>query len=305
MKTLLNVMLLTVCMLLITAGINPVFAADPNQENKVAPQPLPEMESWQTERTERMLEQVREIDPQKAEELAQLKDKDPNAFRTEVRNFMRERMMDRMGQIMEQNNIPGRKPQGRYESSVRRGLITPKGPGFEGRGPEMFRQHMQEWGEEFIKWLKDDYPDEAAKIEQLQNGSPEYNRAMALLGRKFGRIYEASKNNPQLAEVLKEKLALRAQRADLVRQIKTATDEKQKKLLTADLEKTVGLQFDLIIKHKQLVCEDLAGKLKDLNKELDKKKADIEKWKNIDFKNQKVKDRVNELLAESEKFEWD
>jgi superfamily II helicase len=128
---------------------------------------------------------------------------------------------------------------------------------------------------------------------------------MALSGRKYGRIFEASQTNPQLATVLKEQLALKEKRADLVRQIKAATDEKQKKLFTADLEKIVGQQFDMIIKHKQLVCEDLAKKLQDLNKELDKKKADIEKWKNTDFKNQKVKDRVNELLTESEKFEWD
>jgi hypothetical protein len=305
MKELFSVALLTACMLLITAGINPVFAVDPNQENKIAPQPLPEMEGRQTERAERMLKHVREIDPHKAEELTLLKDKDPNAFRTEIRNFMRERMMDRYGQMMEQRGDEGRKPQGRHESSVRRGPMTPQGPGFEERGPELFRQRMQEWGEEFIKWLKNDYPDEATKIEQLQKGSPEYNRAMALLGRKFGRIFEASKTNPELAKVLKEKLALREKRADLVRQIKTVTDEKQKKLLTADLEKTVGQQFDLIIKHKQLVCEDLAKKLRNLNKELDKKKTDIEKWKNTDFKNRKVKDRINELLSESEKFEWD
>jgi hypothetical protein len=310
MKELFSVTLFSMCLLLITAGAHPLLAADPNQENKVAPPPLeplppPAMENMQTERLERMLERVREIDPQKAEELAQLKDKDPNAFRTEIRNFLRERMMDRYGQMMEQRGDEGRKPQGREEPTIRQGSITPQGPRFEGHGSEMFRQRMQQWGEEYMKWFKENYPDEAAKIERLNKGSPEYNRAMALSGRKYGRIFEASQTNPQLATVLKEQLALKEKRADLVRQIKAATDEKQKKLFTADLEKIVGQQFDMIIKHKQLVCEDLAKKLQDLNKELDKKKADIEKWKNTDFKNQKVKDRVNELLTESEKFEWD
>jgi hypothetical protein len=310
MKKFYSVTLLAICLFLITAGTNPVFAADPNQESEVAPlpqapQPTPAMEDRQTERAERMLERVREIDPQKAEELAQLKDKDPNAFRTEVRNFLRERMMDRMGQMMEQNGVPGRIPQGRSESPMRQGPMKPEGPEFEGRGPEMFRQRMQEWREEFMKWLKENYSDEATKIEKLKKGSPAYDRAMALLGRKYGGIFEASKTNPQLATVLKEQLALKEKRADLVRQIKATTDEKQKKQLTADLENIVGQQFDLIIKHKQLVCEDLAKKLQDLSKELNKKKADIEKWKNPDFKNQKVKDRVKELLTESEKFEWE
>jgi hypothetical protein len=310
MKKFYSVTLLFICLFLITVGANTVFAADPNQETQVAPppqapQPPPAMENMQNERAERMLERVREIDPQKAEELAQLKDKDPNAFRTEVRNFMRERMTGRMGQMMEQRGDEGRKPQDRIESPMRQGLMKPEGPGFEGRGPEMFRQRMQEWREEFMKWLKENYPDEAAKIEQLKKESPEYDRAMALLGRKYGGIFEASKTNPQLAAVLKEQLALKEKRADLVRQIKATADEKRKIQLTTDLENIVGQQFDLIIKHKQLVCEDLARKLKDLNKELEKKKADIEKWKNPDFKNKKVKDRVNELLAESEKFEWE
>ncbi len=310
MKELFSGTLLAMCLLLITAGAQPLFAADPNQENKVAlppiaPQPPPAMEGRQTERAEWMLERVREIDPQKAEELAQLKDKDPNAFRTEVHNFMRERMMDRMGQIMEQNGVPGRKPQGRPESPTRQGPMKPEGPKFEGPGPEMFRHRMQEWGEEYMKWLKDNYPDEATKIEQLKKESPDYNRAMALSGRKYVGIFEASKTNPQLAAVLKEQLALKEKRAGLVRQIKAATDENRKIQFTTELIKVVDRQFDLIIKHKQLVCEDLAKKLKDINKELDKKKADIEKWKNTDFKNQKVRERVNELLAESEKFEWE
>jgi hypothetical protein len=304
MKELFSVTLLAMCLLLITAGADPVFAADPNQENKVAPppqapQPPPVMEDRQTERLERMLERVREIDPQKAEELAQLKDKDPNAFKTEIRNFMRERMMGQMGQMMEQRGAAGRKPQGREEPTMKQGPMAPP-------GPEEFHRRMQEMGEEYMKWLKENYPDEATKLEQIKKENPEQiNRAMMLSGMKYGRIYEASKENPKIAQILKEQLPLKEKRAELVRQIKATTDEKQKKQLTADLEKVVGQQFDLIVKHKQLVCEDLAKKLTDLSKELDKKKADIEKWKNADFKNKKVKDRVNELLTETEKFEWE
>jgi hypothetical protein len=312
MKELWSVTLLAMCLLLITAGADPVFAADPNQENNVAappqaPPPPPAMETRQTEWFELMLERVRDIDPQKAEELAQLKDKDPNAFRTEIHKFMRERMMDQMGQMMEQNGVPGRKPQGRQEPTMRQG---PQDSMKQGQmappGPEAFHRRMQEMGEEYMKWLKENYPDEATKLEQLKKENPDqYMRAMALSGMKYGRIFEASKENPKIAQILKEQLPLKEKRAELVRQIKAATDEKQKKQLTADLEKVVAQQFDLIVKHKQLVCEDLAKKLTDLSKELDKKKADIEKWKNADFKNKKVKDRVNELLTETEKFEWE
>jgi hypothetical protein len=308
MKELWSVTLLAMCLLLITAGADPVFAADPNRENEVAPPPQapqvpPAMEDRQTERLEQILERVREVDPQKAEELAQLKDKDPNAFRTEIRNFMRERMASQMSRAMEPKEMPGKPPQGPQDSMKPQGPMTPQGPM---PGPEAFHRRMQEMGEEYMKWLKENYPDEATKLEQIKKENPEQiNRAMMLSGMKYGRIYEASKENPKIAQILKEQLPLKEKRAELVRQIKAAADEKQKKQLTADLEKVVGQQFDLIVKHKQLVCEDLAKKLTDLSKELDKKKADIEKWKNTDFKNKKVKDRVNDLLTETEKFEWE
>jgi hypothetical protein len=303
MKELFSVMLLAMCLFLITAGTNPLFAADPNQENKVAPppiepQPPPAMEGRQTERDEWILERIREIDPQKAEELVQLKDKDPNVFRSEIGKFMRERMASQMSRAMEPKEMSGKPPKG-PQNSIKQGPMAP-------HGPEEFHRRMQEMGEEYMKWLKENYPDEATKLEQIKKENPEQiNRAMMLSGMKYGRIYEASKENPQIAQILKEQLSLKEKRANLVRQIKAASDENRKIQFTTDLIKIVDRQFDLIVKHKQLVCEDLAKKLKDLNKELDKKKADIEKWKNPDFKNQKVRERVNELLAESEKFEWE
>lgn len=310
MKELFSATILAMCLLLIPAGDNLLFAADPNQDSNVAPpqqptQPPPAMEDGQPERVEWMLERIREADPQKAEELAQLKDKDPNAFKTEIRNFMRERMVDRMGRMKEQKGNIDKKSQDRPEFPAGQGPMMPQDPKFDGPGPDMLRQHMKEWGEEYMKWLRENYSDEAAKIEKLKKDSPEYIRAVGLSARKYAGIFETSKTNPQIAAVLKEQLSLREKRAEMVRQIKATTDEKQKKQLTTNLEKLVGQQFDLIIRHKQLVCEELAKKLQDLNKELDRKKADIEKWKSSDFKNQKVKERVNELLAESEKFEWE
>jgi thymidylate synthase len=124
-------------------------------------------------------------------------------------------------------------------------------------------------------------------------------------GRKYWPIFQASKDNPQLEPVLKEQLTLREKRAELLKQIKATADEKKKKELTGELEKVVGQQFDLIVKRKQLGCEDLAKKLEELKKEVNQKKAEIEQWKGKDFKNGQVKKRVNELLNETERFEWE
>jgi hypothetical protein len=157
-----------------------------------------------------------------------------------------------------------------------------------------------------VKWLKENYPDEATKLEQLKGENPEqYMRAMGISGRKYGRIFEASKDNPQLAAVLKEQMTLKEKRAELLKQIKATTDEKQKKELTAELEQIVGQQFDLIVKRKQMAYEDLTKKLVELQKEVDQRKAEVEKWKSADFKKQQVKQRVDELVNETEKFEWE
>ena len=54
-----------------------------------------------------------------------------------------------------------------------------------------------------------------------------------------------------LAKVLKGQMELRGKRAELLKQIRATTDEKQKKTLTTELEQIVGQQFDLIVKRKQ------------------------------------------------------
>ena len=169
---------------------------------------------------------------------------------------------------------------------------------------------MQEWMKdkhvEYTIWLATNYPDEAAKLKDLQEKNPEqYMRAVMVSGRKFWPIFQASKDNPQLEPILKEQLTLREKRADLLKQIKATADEKKKKELTGGLEKIVAQQFDLIVKRKQLGCEDLAKKLEELKKEVDQKKAEIEQWKGKDFKSEQVKKRVNELLNETERFEWE
>jgi len=170
----------------------------------------------------------------------------------------------------------------------------------------MMREQMQERSEEYMKWLGENFPDEAAKLKQLKEENPEqYMRALMISGRKYHGIFEASRENPQLAAALKEQMALREKREGLLKQIKATTDEKQKKELTGQLEQVVGQQYDVIVKRKELAYEDLTKKLAELQKEVDKRKAEVEKWKGKDFKNDQVKKRVNGLLSDTERFEWE
>jgi predicted ArsR family transcriptional regulator len=290
------------------AGLSQIKAGELAQEEQVAAAPpgpgeRPMMGRGQFEPTpeqiDHILAELKEKNPQKADELAQLRENNPEAFKVEMRNIMREQFMTRMHEQRGEQGRPFDNVQGRRQQQGQM-------PQMQGPGPDFMREKIQERTEEFMKCLRENYPDEAAKLEQLKNDNPEqYMRAMMLSGKKYGQICQAAKDDPNLAKVLKQQMELKGKRAELLKQIRTTTDEKEKKTLTTELEQIVGQQFDLIVKRKQMAYEDLAKKLADLQKEVDQKKTEVEKWKSKDYKNQKVKERVTELLNEKEKFEWD
>jgi hypothetical protein len=295
---------LALCLILTAAGWGVAGAGEMKNEEQLAPAPpgaanaaRPEM---QNERIEAILNHLRETDPKKADELTQLKEKDPQAFQAEIRKMMREHFEARMRE-------QGAQPQGQQPRRPEdKQMGDTPGPRMGHGGPEMMRDWMKEKSDEYIKWLESNYPDEAARLKQLKTEDPDqYMRAVMISGKKYGPIFFASKDNPQLAAVLKEQLTLKEKRSVLLKQIKATADEKQKKELMAELEKVVGQQFDLIVKRKQLAYEDMTKRLEELKKEVDDKKAEVEKWKGQDFKNQRIKERINELLNETEKFEWE
>ncbi len=300
--------LVAACVLAIT-GVSQTKAGDLAKEEQVAAAPPgpdgPMMGKGPPELTkeqiDHILAEIKEKDPQEANELTQLRQKDPNAFRMELRNHMREQFMSRM---LEQKGAQQGGPAGQPHAMA--GPGTPPKAGHDMPGPEFMRERIQEKTDEFLKCLKENYPDEATKLEQIKKDNPDqYVRALMISGKKYGRICDVVKDDPNLAKVLKQQMELKGKRAELLKQIGATKDEKQKKTLTTELEQIVGQQFDLIVKRKQMAYEDLTKKLADLQKEVTQRKAEVEKWNGKDFKSQKVKERVTELVNEPEKFEWD
>ncbi|MGA2071762.1 MAG: hypothetical protein ABSG97_10490 [Sedimentisphaerales bacterium] len=300
---------LAACCVLAIAGLNRTNAAgELAQEEQIATAPPgpdgPMMGKGRFELTpeqvDHILAEIKEKNPQEANELTTLRAKDPNAFRMELRNHMREQFMSHM---MEQRGEQGKS----FENAQgRRQPQQGQMPMMQGPGADFMREKIQEKTDEYLKCLKENYPDEAAKLEQLRKDNPDqFARAMMISGKKYGPICMAIKDDPNLAKVLKQQLELKTKRAELLKQIRATTDEKQKKALTGELEQIIGQQFDLIVKRKEMAYEDLTKKLADLQKEVGQRKAEVEKWKGKDFKSQKVKERVTELLNEKEKFEWD
>jgi len=169
---------------------------------------------------------------------------------------------------------------------------------------EAFRERLQERVTELLEWLKKNYPEEAQKLTDLKDKNPDlYRRQVALSFRKYGRIMEASLENPELADVFKKDMELRKQQHELLEKIKATANNDEKTKLTAELEQVISDRFDVIVKRKQAEYEQLLKRLENLKEEVNTSKAEIEKWKQT--KDEKVKERLNELMSKTDRFEWD
>lgn len=261
---------------------------------------------------ERILAQMAERYPDRAEVLRQLRKKDPEKFRDELRKVMRElrgEFGERRGAGTERQ---GRLGYGEHGGGAGGGYGggehgRPGRPGMGGagqRGPRGMR--MRERYTEHLEWLEKNYPEKAKKLAELKKEKPElYMKQMAISLKKYRGIKEAEKENPELAKVLKEDLALKEKRNRLVRRIRASKDDEQKEKLAEELEKIISDRFDLILRRKQIAYEQLLKKLEKLKKEVKNREAAIEKWKDAELKNEKVKARLKELVSGSGKFRWE
>lgn len=246
------------------------------------------------ERIERIMNRLAETDPNKAEELKQLQAKDPEKFKAELRDVMREQIGKRIAKHMEKPTEP----------------IVPEGMpperGMQRRDEPFGRGHMPPEMDidKYLEWLKGNYPAEAEKLAELSKEDPNvYWRQVGLSLKKYGRIAEAARENPRLAEVLKKDLALRQQQDKLLEEIE-ASGDKDKEGLVKDLKEVLNNRFDVIVERKQIEYEQLLSRLEMLKKDVEHRKAEMEKWKDAKFKDDSVKARIDELLGKSDKFTW-
>ncbi len=254
------------------------------------------------ERIERIMNQLKETNAEKAEELSQLREKEPEKFKAELRKLMRERFGRRFRERgKERSERRGRRP----------GVGGPPGfgpPGYGGPGmPEitaMLGKGMHRRYGELLEWLEKHHPEEAERLRDMQAGEPGlFLRQMGLGLKKYGRILEAARENPELAEVLKQDLELKQQRDELLREIETASDDERQELI-GELEEVISSRFDLIVKRKQIEYEQLLDKLERLKKRVEESEAKVDKWKDAEFKKESVKARLEELVGETGEFKW-
>jgi uncharacterized membrane protein len=240
---------------------------------------------------EKLLEKVRQHDPEEAARLEKLRDEDFRAFRREMRNVMR----------------PQKPPIDRLESGrSRRG--TEMESGTEGHigmmSREKVRERMQAKENELLAWLEKNEPAKAKELTALKTSDPPaYMRRMAFEMRNYRQIIDAEQSNPALAEVLKQDVALKQKRNELLEKIKGTTNEKKKAELTKQLKEVVEQRFDLIVQKKQLRYEELQKRLEDLQQIVNKSQAELETLKSK--KAEQTEKHLEELLSQSERIDWD
>ena len=248
----------------------------PDFWEEMGPGPGPGPEGRETRRRwelpddaiDRVMKSLEKSDPAKAKELAQLRQKDPESFKREI---------------------------GKYGSEEFR---------------KIFMEHMEgrrrKWQADYIEWLQKNYPREAQRLSGQRDKDPDdYMKRFELSVSKYGEIFRASRENPELAEVLREDLELKEKRDDLLKKIKVTKEENEKKKLMAQLEEVARGRFDLIVRRKEIAYEQLLKKLEDLKQQLSQSKEEIVKWKDPKFKDENVKKHIDDLIKGLPRFMWD
>ena len=224
------------------------------------------------EEINRIMEGLKERSPEKAKELEQMREKDPEKFQQELRRHA----SDEFGKVVR----------------------------------ERMEKRMEQWRQqrhaEFIEWLQKSLPKDAEELAKLKERDPElYGKKYDLAWRNYGRIFEESRRSPELAEILLEDFNLQKRTEELSAKIKAASNEKEKKKLTAELEEVVGLRYDLIVRKKQIAYARLLEWLEELQNRIKESRSELSIWQDPKTKAENVKERVEYLLEEKKGFRWD
>jgi hypothetical protein len=211
------------------------------------------------EEIERIMKSLRESNPEKAKELEKLRQEDPRKFQEQLREHGREEF----GKIVR----------------------------------ERIEQWRKQRREEFLKWLEENFRRDAEELKKQQDPDL-YWKKYELIRQKYWRIFEEERRNPELGEVLKEKLKLKERQDRLLRGIREAKEQKKRKELIGRLTEVVSSRFDLVVREKQIAYKWLRDRLEELKKRVEESQAEIDKLMDPKTKKQNVDKRIDDLLKQ-------
>jgi hypothetical protein len=220
------------------------------------------------ETIKRVIEGVQKRNPAQAKELEQLREKDCELFKIKLREYGR--------------------------------------PEFEQMAREYWEARRQRRNTEFLEWLQANCASDHEGLAKLKDKDPTlYVKNFETLMKRYGRIFEADRSNPDLGRVLKEDLELKKTRDELVRRIRNERSEAKRQRLGTELQEVVARRYDLIVRQKEIAFEHLLAKLQELQNEIKESKNEIERWKDNRVRQENVRQRLKALTENTVKFRWD
>lgn len=220
------------------------------------------------ENVERILKGIRQRDPAKADELAELRKKDPEQFKAEL----------------------GRAGRKEIDQISR----------------ERFEAWREKRKADFVEWLKANYPDAEKELTRLKEHDPTlYVKNYEHLEAKYGRIFDADNSNPELGAVLKEDLVLKDRREALLRKLREERSEARRQAIGTELRDVVARRYDLIVRRKEIAYEELQRKLEELQNHIRQSKTEIVDWQDAETRQENIRRRIEMLTKGKMRFQWD
>ncbi|MEN8126522.1 MAG: hypothetical protein ABFR90_01825 [Planctomycetota bacterium] len=221
--------------------------------------------------TEKQIQQVlntlKKTNPQKAAQLEKLKNTDAEKFIAAIREEMQ-------------------KQSGKSEKPT----------------PEKWEDKLHKKHENFLVWFKKQYPEDHKELIELQQANPEkFVQQVIDLMKIYGPIQRTARSSPKLAKAMKKNLDLQKRRDALLLQIRVASED-QRKELVKELNVVISQRFDTIVLEKKIQNDALRARLNGLQKKLDARARELETLKKN--KDQSVQNRIDELIEQPEKVNW-
>ena len=227
---------------------------------------------WQRDLSEdvinRIMKGIQQRDPAKAKELSELRKKNPEQFKAQLR----EQGQPELDQIIR----------------------------------ERFDARRAERNTKFVEWLKANYPNEEQALAKVKEKDPQlYISVFDRLMKRYGYIFEADSSNPEMGTVLKEDFELKRREDELSKQIRNEKSEAKKQSLGAELQDVIAKRYDLIVRRKEIAFEQLLKKLDELQKQVRESKDEIGRWRDPKIKQENVKQRTQTRTDNKVRFKWD
>ena len=227
-------------------------------------------------RIDQFLERLSKTNPRRANELKALRTAQPEQFRIQIRDEMTSRFFQSASQSVRTRPAP--------DTAAASDPQHPVKP-----GEELL---------ELIAWLEQNFPRQAEELKTVP--APSAERIAELVGR-FEPVMRAEHQNPPLAAIMKDDIAIQMQNDELLMDLQYA-NEQEREAIIKELEKLTSQRFDLIVRKREIQYEQLRQRLEKLQQNLEKQKADLDKLKAT--KEKTITDRVQDMVEYTRKANW-